>query len=105
MKISNITKEYCEASIKRINKIIKEYKSTIRKCDILIAKEKPLLNNSKLSHDKLWLLRDERKDAIKNLRNYKSEMTTYHKLLTLFYTNPQLKTETYNINITREYYD
>lgn len=104
MKILHPSKEYFLKSIKNLSKDRNHLKYIIQKCDILIEKERVKLNNTNLSHDTLWLLRDERAKAIKHLRETENELKLYNKYLTKYFYTPILKTNVifnYTIEITK----
>lgn len=80
MKYKNYSKEYLKSRMNLLSKKINHCKHIIHTCEIVIKKEKKLLNNSKLEHDKLWLTRDELKEHICLKKKYEEELKEIHRI-------------------------
>lgn len=93
MKTKNYSKEYLKSRMTLLSKNIKHCSNVIRKCEKVIKREKELLNNSGLDHDRLWLTRDELKEHISLKKKYEDELKETHRFyLSKFY--PQYKRST-----------
>lgn len=85
MKTKNLSEEYLLYIIKFLTGKIIDCKHTIRRCEILIKKEKLVLNNSDLNHDALWMYRFDLKRAIASKQIYQNELKQYQKALSSKY--------------------